>query len=174
MAVCSSGAILAGDTSDAQAEAMLAAMGDLGDKTVVFSCNWGAYSAVEAAGVQRLAYDPSVRLIRMMCAGRVHEGLLLRAFAQGAARVLVLACGHEGEVSQCHYYAGNDRAGNDRAGNDQAAHAVTQVRQLMGLLGIDPQRLALAEMLPGEGDRFVSALEAFVNVEVVVQEHPKG
>ena len=76
----------------------------------------------------------------------------------GAARVLLLVCGHEGEVSQCHYYTGND----------QAARAVTQAQQLMGLLGIDPHRLALAEMHPGEGDRFVSTVGAFVEATPLV------
>ena len=152
MAVCSSGAIMAGDTSDPQAEAMLAAMGDLSDATVVFSCNWGAYSAVENAGSKRLSYDPSVRLVRLMCAGRAHAGLILRSFAQGAARVLVLACDDQGDASGCHY----------RSGKDQAAKSVQQTRRLLGLLGIDPERLALAGLRPGDGAGFVAAVEALV------------
>jgi coenzyme F420-reducing hydrogenase delta subunit/NAD-dependent dihydropyrimidine dehydrogenase PreA subunit len=152
IAVCSSGAILASDTSDAQVEAMLAAMGDLSDKTVVFSCNWGAYSAVEAAGIERLGYDPSVRLMRLMCTGRAHVGLILRAFARGAARVLVLACGHEDDASLCYY----------QCGNDQAEQSVEQARRLLGLLGIDPARLAIVEVQPGDGAQFVAAVEEFV------------
>jgi NADPH-dependent glutamate synthase beta subunit-like oxidoreductase/coenzyme F420-reducing hydrogenase delta subunit len=163
MAVCSSGALLAGDTSDLQAEAMLAALGDLGDKTVVFSCNWGAYGAVEAAGVQHLSYDPAVRLVRLMCAGRAHEGLILRAFTQGAARVLVLACGHEegrdhrAPASLCHYHTGNR----------QAAQGVAQARHLLELLGLDPARLALVELQPGDAAGFVAAVEAFTGEAVV-------
>jgi len=157
MAVCSSGAILAGDISDAQAEAMLAAMGDLSDKVVVFSCNWGAYSAIEAAGVERLSYDPSVRLIRLMCAGRAHDGVILRAFAQGAARVFVLACGHVGDGSMCHYHTGNDQAGR----------SVEQAQGLLDLLGVDAGRLALVEMQPGDGLGFVTAVNEFVEMSAV-------
>jgi coenzyme F420-reducing hydrogenase delta subunit/formate hydrogenlyase subunit 6/NADH:ubiquinone oxidoreductase subunit I len=157
MAVCSSGAIQAGDISDAQAEAMLMAMGDLSDKVVVFSCNWGAYSAIEAAGVERLSYDPSVRLIRLMCAGRAHPGLILRAFAQGAARVLVLACGHAGDESNCHYHTGND----------QAKRSVEQAQQLLDLLGLDVGRLALVEMQPADGLGLVTAINAFVERSAV-------
>jgi NADPH-dependent glutamate synthase beta subunit-like oxidoreductase/coenzyme F420-reducing hydrogenase delta subunit/Pyruvate/2-oxoacid:ferredoxin oxidoreductase delta subunit len=152
LAVCSSGAIFAGDRSDRQAEAMLVAMGDLSDTTVVFSCNWGAYSAVEAAGVGRLPYDASVRLVRVMCSGRVHEGLILRAFSRGAARVLVLACGYEENESLCHYHTGNGQAGR----------CVEQAQQLLNLLGIDPARLALVEMRPGDGARFVAAVDGFL------------
>jgi F420-non-reducing hydrogenase iron-sulfur subunit len=152
MVACSSGAIVAGDTSDAQAEAMLAALGDLGEKTLVFSCNWGAYSAMEAAGVQGLAYDASLRLLRVMCAGRVHAGLILRAFAQGAARVLVLACVHEDGEPGCHYHTGSE----------QAARSVEQAQGLLNLLGIDPTRLALAHLRPGDGAGFVATVSEFV------------
>ncbi len=161
-AVCSSAAIFAGDISDAQVEAQLSAMGDLGDKTVAFSCNWGAYSAIEAAGVEGLIYDPSVRLLRMMCAGRVHTGLILQAFVQGAARALVLTCGHEDEgslrqsdTSQCRY----------RTGNDQAKRSVEQAQRLLGLLGIDPERLAMVELQPGDAAQFVAAVEEFVGAK---------
>ncbi len=159
IAVCSSGAVLASDASDAQLDARLMAFGDLTDKTVVFSCNWGAYSAVEAAGVQGLYYDPSVRLVRLMCAGRAHDGLIMRAFVQGAARVLILTCRHEQaaflsprDASYCHY----------RTGSDQARRSVEQTRRLLQLLGIDPARLAIVEMPPGDGARFVAAMEEFV------------
>jgi F420-non-reducing hydrogenase iron-sulfur subunit len=157
MAVCSSGAILAGDVSDAQMEARLSAMGDLSDKTLVFSCNWGAYSAVEAAGVQFLNYDPSVRLVRLMCSGRAHIGVILQAFSQGADRVLVLTCRHEddGSATQCHYHTGND----------QAKRSVEQAQQLIGLLGIDAARLALYEMRPGDGPGFVGAVEEFLALQ---------
>jgi coenzyme F420-reducing hydrogenase delta subunit/Pyruvate/2-oxoacid:ferredoxin oxidoreductase delta subunit len=148
VAVCSSGAIFAGDTSDAQADAMLAAMGDLSDKTIVFCCNWGAYSAIEAAGLERLSYDASVRVVRLMCAGQAHAGLILRAFARGAARVLILACGNEGDASQCRYHTGNG----------QARRSTEQAQRLLGLLGIDPSRLGLHEMIPGDGAAFVAAV----------------
>ena len=183
MAVCSSGAILAGDTGDAQAEAMLAAMGDLGDKTLVLTCNWGAYSAIEAAGVSRLSYDPSVRVLRLMCAGRVHPGLILRAFAQGVERVLVLACESANQrvsesaserigesANQRVSESANQRVGesaNQRVGelgcryhtgSERAAQAVAQTQAMLALLGIEPARLALAEMRPGDANHFISQL----------------
>jgi F420-non-reducing hydrogenase iron-sulfur subunit len=140
---------LAGDSSDGQVEAKLAAMGDLSDKTVAFTCNWGAYSAIEAAGVERLSYDPSIRLVRLLCAGRAHDGLIMRAFVQGAARVVVLTCGYEDDKSQCHYCTGND----------QAHRSVEQTRRLLGLLGIDPARLGIFELRAGDGTQFVTALQ---------------
>jgi coenzyme F420-reducing hydrogenase delta subunit/Pyruvate/2-oxoacid:ferredoxin oxidoreductase delta subunit len=149
LAVCSSGAMTAGDRSDRQVAAMLAAMGDLSEKTVVFSCNWGAYSAIEAAGIERLSYDASVRVVRVMCSGRVHEGLILQAFSRGAARVVLLACAHEEDESLCRY----------ETGNHQAGRCVAQAKRLLELLGIDPSRLAMVELQPGDGAQFVAVLE---------------
>lgn len=148
MAACPAGAIHASDSTDSQAEARLEAMGDLSGRTVLFTCNWGAYSALEAAGREHLAYDASVRAVRLMCAGRVHPGLIMRAFQRGAERVTVLTCGHDGDDSLCRYETGNKRA---RGGVEQA-------RGTLALLGIDPSRLHVAEMQPGDADLFLAAL----------------
>jgi coenzyme F420-reducing hydrogenase delta subunit/NAD-dependent dihydropyrimidine dehydrogenase PreA subunit len=150
VAACSSGAISGGDLIDSQIDAALAAM-DINGKTVVFACNWGAYSAVEAASVERLAYSPSVRIIRVMCAGRVHEGLLLKAFSRGAERVLLLACGSQDDTSACHY----------RTGADQSLDAVLRTRKLLRLLGFDSTRLGWADIRPGDGKGFVAAIQSF-------------
>ncbi len=148
MAACSSGAIAASDSSDAQVAARLEAMGDLTDTTVVFTCNWGAYSALEAAGSDRLQYDAGVRVLRLQCAGRTHPGLILRAFGQGASRVAVFTCGHDGDESLCRY----------KTGGEQARRTVETAKGMLHVLGIDSRRLAIAEMSPGDGERFVAAL----------------
>ena len=58
-------------------------------KIVTFACNWCAYSAADLAGVSRFQYPPNMRIIRVMCSGRVNPGFLLRAFQRGADGVLV-------------------------------------------------------------------------------------
>lgn len=56
---------------------------------VAFVCNWCAYAGADLAGVSRMQYPPTVRLIRLMCSGRVNEGFILKAFEGGATGVLV-------------------------------------------------------------------------------------
>ena len=56
---------------------------------IAFVCHWCAYAGADLAGVSRLQYPPNVRLIRLMCTGRIHAGFLLNAFYQGADGVLV-------------------------------------------------------------------------------------
>ena len=54
---------------------------------IVFACNWCSYAGADSAGVSRLQYPPSVKLIRTMCSGRVSASLIFEAFRQGAQGV---------------------------------------------------------------------------------------
>jgi len=72
-------------------------------RIVGFLCNWCSYAGADLAGVSRMQYPPNIRVIRVMCSGRVDPVLILKAFASGADGVLVLGC-HPGD---CHYLAGN-------------------------------------------------------------------
>lgn len=58
-------------------------------KIVAFVCNWCAYAGADLAGVSRMQYPANVRLIRLMCSGRVNNGFLLDAFDKGADGVMV-------------------------------------------------------------------------------------
>jgi coenzyme F420-reducing hydrogenase delta subunit len=56
---------------------------------ITFVCHWCAYAGADLAGISRIQYPPNVRLIRVMCTGRIHSGFLLHAFERGAQGVLV-------------------------------------------------------------------------------------
>lgn len=58
-------------------------------KIIAFACNWCAYSAADLAGVSRFQYPPSLRIIRVMCSGRISPNFILNAFEKGADGVLV-------------------------------------------------------------------------------------
>jgi len=58
-------------------------------KIITFACNWCAYSAADLAGVSRLQYPPNMRIIRLMCSGRVNPNFILTAFQKGTDGVLV-------------------------------------------------------------------------------------
>ena len=65
-------------------------MGDeFSPKIVAFACHWCAYAAADLAGVSRVQYPPNIRIIRVMCSGRVNPGFLLKALQLGADGVLV-------------------------------------------------------------------------------------
>lgn len=62
---------------------------DFDPKIIAFACNWCSYAGADLAGVSRLQYPPSIRLIRLMCSGMLTPSYILKAFEKGADGVLV-------------------------------------------------------------------------------------
>lgn len=58
-------------------------------KIIGFCCNWCTYAGADLAGVSRLNYPSSVRLVRVPCTGRVNPQFIIRVFQQGADAVFV-------------------------------------------------------------------------------------
>lgn len=58
-------------------------------KVLAFCCHYCAYTAADLAGSMRLEYSPNVRIVRLMCSGRVETIQLLRAFEDGADAAFV-------------------------------------------------------------------------------------
>ena len=56
---------------------------------VGFCCNWCAYAGADLAGVSRLQYPTSLRIIRVMCSGMIHPRFVIDALTKGADGVLV-------------------------------------------------------------------------------------
>jgi heterodisulfide reductase subunit A len=144
---CPSGAVTARGFTDEmildQIEAALAEHPE--QKILAFCCNWCSYAGADFAGVSRLQYPPAVRIIRLMCAGRIHPRFILRAFELGAGRVLVSGCHPPGD---CHYISGNLRA--------QAR--IDKLRPKLAEKGIDPARLRLEWISATEGKVFQRVL----------------
>ncbi|MBE9514158.1 MAG: hydrogenase iron-sulfur subunit, partial [Chloroflexi bacterium] len=61
-------------------------------KILAFCCNWCSYAGADLAGVSRMQYPPNVRIIRVMCSGRVSPQFVIKALRAGADGVLVLGC----------------------------------------------------------------------------------
>ncbi len=114
---------------------------------VGFVCNWGAYSGVEMAGARHAEYPASVRLLRVPCLGRLHAGNVLKAFELGADGVMLLAC----PPAECRYESGT-----------KVKELFAQAQDLLHLLGIDRERLALLEVPVGKSETFVREVAAFI------------
>ena len=61
-------------------------------KIVGFLCNWCSYAGADKAGLSQTPYPPNVRVIKVMCSGRVDPQFVLQAYKKGADGVLILAC----------------------------------------------------------------------------------
>jgi len=75
-------------------------------KILGFLCNWCSYAGADLAGVSRIQYPPNIRVIRVMCSGRVDPVFIAEAFINGIDGVLVLGC----HLGDCHYISGNYEA----------------------------------------------------------------
>ena len=116
-------------------------------KIVGFLCNWCSYRGADLAGTSRAKYPPNVRVIRVMCSGRVNELLILKAITAGADGVLVSGC-HPGD---CHYVKGNLNA----------VRRITGIKPFLGALGIEPDRLTLEWISASEGPKVAETVENF-------------
>ncbi|MCW4034276.1 MAG: hydrogenase iron-sulfur subunit, partial [Candidatus Bathyarchaeota archaeon] len=125
---------------------------DADKKIVAFCCNWCSYAGADFAGVSRMQYPPSVRIIRTMCSGRISPKFVERAFARGAAAVLVAGC----HLNDCHYIDANY----------QTKRRVEKLWKKMERLGLDKNRLQLAWISAAEGEKFASKIK---EMEKIVQ-----
>ncbi|MFO7995966.1 MAG: hydrogenase iron-sulfur subunit [Dehalococcoidia bacterium] len=120
-------------------------------KILAFCCNWCSYAGADLAGTSRMQYPTNVRIIRVMCSGRVNPFFILKALSLGADGVLVLGC-HPGD---CHYLTGNYRT--------RRRLAITM--KLMEFMGIEPERIQVSWCSASEGSRFAEVVNG-VTAEV--------
>ncbi|HMF31095.1 MAG TPA: hydrogenase iron-sulfur subunit [Candidatus Lokiarchaeia archaeon] len=117
---------------------------------LVFCCNWCSYAGADFAGVSRYQYPPNIRIVRVMCSGRVEPAFILKALQEGADGVLVSGC----HIGDCHYISGNTFTKS----------WFEKLRPiLIKQLGIDERRVRLEWVSAAEGRRFADIITEFTN-----------
>ncbi|MHA1196294.1 MAG: hydrogenase iron-sulfur subunit [Promethearchaeota archaeon] len=114
---------------------------------LAFCCNWCSYAGADLAGVSRFQYPPTIRVIRVMCSGRVHPTFVLEAFKNGIDGVLVTGC----HIGDCHYITGNEYT------RERMAH----VKNLLKKIGIEEDRFRLEWISASEGKQFAQLVKEF-------------
>lgn len=122
---------------------------DFEPRIIAFCCNWCSYAGADLAGVSRLQYPPNVRIIRVLCSGRIEPDFVLRALELGADGVLVAGC-HPGD---CHYISGNLKA----------EKRFQMLTKLLDVIGIDIHRARLEWISASEGPKFANTITEFVD-----------
>jgi F420-non-reducing hydrogenase iron-sulfur subunit len=122
---------------------------DFTPRIIAFCCNWCSYAGADLAGVSRLQYPPNVRIIRVLCSGRIEPDFVLRALELGADGVLVAGC-HPGD---CHYISGNLKA----------EKRFQMVTKLLEVLGLEKERARLEWISASEGPKFAATITEFVD-----------
>jgi F420-non-reducing hydrogenase iron-sulfur subunit len=109
-------------------------------KIVGILCNWCSYAGADLAGTSRKKYPANVRVVRVMCSGRVEPVFVLKAFEKGADGVLICGC-HPGD---CHYAEGNYKA----------IRRYPLLKKVLAQMGVEDERVRLEWVSASEGDRF--------------------
>lgn len=112
---------------------------------LAFLCNWCSYAGADLAGTSRIQYPANVKIIRVMCSGRINPLFIINAFQQGVDGVLIGGC-HPGE---CHY----------EQGNYLARRRITLLKNMLEYLGIDPLRLRMTWVSASEGVKFAQVIQ---------------
>jgi NADH-quinone oxidoreductase subunit E len=115
-----------------------------------FLCNWCCYAGADLAGVSRYQYPPNIRVIRLMCSGRVDPAFILRAFSNGTDGVFIGGCW----LGECHYIT---------EGNYDALSMMHLCKKLLKQIGVNPERLRLEWVSASEGIRFAEVITDFTN-----------
>ena len=116
-------------------------------KLIGFMCNWCCYAGADLAGVSRFQYPPNIRIIRVMCSGRVDPEIILDTFLYGADGVFIGGC----HLGDCHYLEGNY----------YAEKKVEMAKRLLKAAGVEPERLRLEWVSASEGERFAEVIREF-------------
>lgn len=111
-------------------------------------CNWCCYGGADLCGVSRFQYPPYIRLMRVMCSGRVDIKHIFHAFLNGADAVFIGGC----HLDDCHYIT---------HGNYEAISMVQLSRAILEHIGINPKRLRIEWVSAGEGIRFANIMNEF-------------
>jgi F420-non-reducing hydrogenase iron-sulfur subunit len=117
-------------------------------KILGFLCNWCCYAGADLAGVSRYQYPTNMRVIRVMCSGRVDPAFIFQAFLGGIDGVFIGGCW----LGECHYGVG---------GNYHALSLIHIVKKVMKLIGVNPERLRLEWVSASEGNRFAEVVTDF-------------
>jgi coenzyme F420-reducing hydrogenase delta subunit/Fe-S-cluster-containing hydrogenase component 2 len=90
-----------------------------------------------------------MRLIRVMCSGRVDIRFVLKAFSNGIDGVFIGAC----HLNECNYIT---------HGNYYALNMVLLFKRIMEHIGLNPERLRIRFMSGAEANVFVESVNDFV------------
>ena len=118
-------------------------------KIVGLLCNWCCYGGADTAGTARMQYSPNIRIIRVMCSGRINPSMIFKAFQEGADGVFVGGC----HIGDCHYDAGNYKL--DRR--------MRLIYKLVEDMGIGKERVHHDWISASEGEKFSESVKMMVN-----------
>lgn len=128
-------------------------------KILGFLCNWCSYAGADLAGVSRIQYPPNIRIIRVMCSGRVDPEFFFEGFLKRIDGIILTGC----HLGDCHYLEGNY----------EAILKFDLVKRLLSFINFE-NRVRLEWVSASEGKRFAEVVTDFTNYIKEIGPSPMG
>jgi len=125
-------------------------MGEFEPQIVGFFCNWSSYTSADLSGTSQTEFPPNVRVIQVMCSGRIDGRFILEAFIAGADGILICGC----QPGDCHY----------QKGNLNVKRRVIELSSLLDSVGIGKDRLRLEWVPVASAPKVAEAVESFIKM----------
>jgi F420-non-reducing hydrogenase iron-sulfur subunit len=116
-------------------------------KILGFLCNWCSYAGADLAGVSRIQYPPNIKIIRVMCSGRVDPVFVIEALSRGIDGVIITGC----HIGDCHY----------QDGNHHTERRFKALAEALKYTKMEPERIRLEWVSASEGVRFGEVVSDF-------------
>jgi quinone-modifying oxidoreductase subunit QmoB len=124
-------------------------------RILILACENDAYPALDMVGLQRLHYNPYVRVIPLRCLGSLNLIWVADALSKGIDGILLLGCVH-GDDYQCHMVKGSELAN----------YRMTKIQETLDRLVLESERIRIEQIqisdykrLPGIIDEFLETIE---------------
>jgi quinone-modifying oxidoreductase, subunit QmoB len=119
-------------------------------RILIFMCENDAYPALDIAGLRRLKYDASVRVIPLRCLGSMNIVWIADALSRGFDGIMLIGCKF-GDDYQCHYIKGSELA--DRR--------MENVKETLQRLQLESERLKLTQLSINESEKLPELINEF-------------
>ncbi|RLB34062.1 MAG: heterodisulfide reductase subunit A [Deltaproteobacteria bacterium] len=124
-------------------------------RILVLACENDAFPALDMVGLNRMTYNPWVRVIPLRCLGSMNLVWIADALSKGIDGVLLLGCQH-GDDYQCHFIKGSELA----------SIRLSKVSETLDRLALESDRVRFEtisiidyDKLPGLLDEFAEKLD---------------
>ena len=111
-------------------------------------CNWCTYTGADQAGTSRMQRPANLRIMRVMCSGRVESNMVIEALKRGADGVLIGAC----HIGDCHYVSGNHKT----------VRRFAVMPKFLEQMGINPKRFRMEHISASEGAELTELVKEYV------------
>ncbi len=151
VAACPADAIDMGFFSNEGLEAMIDALAmekNADPLILVFACWYCSYGAADLAGTTKMQYEPNIRIVRVLCTGRVDPEMVLRALKRGIDGVIIAGC----RLGECHFKYGNYRA----------KERIEALKEALKSVGIEEDRVTCIWHSAGEAEAIARDFDSFV------------